>query len=96
MGTVLAVILGLAAGALGFLPLFGGLKLSRKMVGSTTTIGQLGICVIGIMVSFVVLAVAAGVYVAVARPYSLPFVLSEGISLGVVAVSYGFRRMRGL
>ena len=94
MSTALAIILGAIVGVVAFLPLYGGLRLARRAT-STSNLGQLGACLLGLLVSFVLLAAASIVCIAVARPVTLPFVLAEAIALSASAISYGIAKMLG-
>ena len=92
MDTVLAIIIGAAVGVAGFLPLYGGLRLARRATQSSN-LGQLGACLLGLLVSFVLLACASIICIVVARPLTLPFVLSEAIALSVSAICFGIAKM---
>ena len=92
MATALAIIIGAAVGVLGFLPLFGGLRLSRRAT-STSNLGQMGACLLGLLVSFVVLVVACVICAEVARPQTLPFALSAAVALSASAICYGVVKM---
>lgn len=92
MSTVLAAVIGAAVGVLGFLPLYAGLRLARRATKSSN-LGQMGACVLGIGASFIILLVATIVCMAVARPFTLPFVLAEAIALSASAISYGIAKM---
>ena len=92
MQTALAIILGAVWGVVGFLPLFGGLRLSRR-IPADSAFGQMGVCRVGLAVSFLVLLIGVLVCSKVARPLSLPFVLAEAIALSISAVSYGIAKM---
>lgn len=94
MQTFWAVVLGVVAGVVGFLPMFAGLRLSRR-VGSSSVMSQFTPCLVGVVVSFLVLGGAAAVCVSVARPVSLPFVFAEAVTLCVVAIFYGVKKMLG-
>ncbi len=91
METALAIIIGAVMGVIGFLPLFGGLRLSRRVPSSN--LGMLGACLIGLFTSFIILMVAALVCISVARAETLPFVLSEAIALSISAIIYGIVKM---
>lgn len=92
MDTVLAALLGAIMGIVGFLPLWGGLRLARRAT-ATSNLGQLGACLLGLLVSFVLLAAASIICIAVARPLTLPFVLAEAIALAASAIIYGITKM---
>ena len=94
METALAIILGAIVGVVGFLPLYGGLRLARRAT-RTSNLGQMGACLLGLLVSFVLLAAASIICVAVARPLTLPFVLAEAIALAASAICFGVVKLLG-
>ena len=94
MSTALAIILGAMLGAVGFLPLHFALVMRRHAVGATVGIQALT-CLVGIGASFLLMAAVSLVFVKVARPFTLPFMLSEAIALCIVAICYGMAKMRG-
>jgi len=87
-----AVIAGVVAGLLGFLPLFIGLRLTR-LANTSSIVGNMGVLMFGVFVSMAVLIVSAVACIKLARDLTLPFVLAEGISLCVVAIVYGIVKM---
>ena len=94
MSTLLAILIGAVVGVLGFLPLYGGLRLARRAT-ATSNLGQMGACLLGLIASFVLLAAASAICAAVARPQTLPFVLAEAIALSASAICFGIARMLG-
>lgn len=89
---ILAVVLGLVAGVLGFLPLLGGLQLVKRAT-STSNIGQAGGALLGIFGSFVFLAITLVVCIVVARDMIMPFTIAEALALSCVAIVYGVQRL---
>lgn len=85
---VLAIVLGVIVGFLGFLPLFGGLQLVKRTT-STSNLGPAGASLLGVFGSFLVLAAALVVCILVARDMVLPFTLSVVVSLVVSTIGYG-------
>ena len=85
---VLAIVLGAASGILGFLPLYGALRLTRK-VTATSNLGYLGSMLLGVFGSFLVIACTAIACIVAARDLALPFVLAEAIALCVTAIAFG-------
>lgn len=85
---IVAILLGICAGAVGFMPLLGGLLLTKRSrhagVGSS-----MFLLVVGLLVSFAFLVGCAFICVSIDRPNALPFVLAEVIALSVAAISYG-------
>ena len=90
---VIAIVCGVLAGAVGFLPLLVGLRLTRK-VTATGNFGPMAILIISLIVSFAVMFAFAGICIAVARDMAMPFVLSEAVALSVAAIAFGFARLR--
>ena len=86
-----AIILGFLAGALGFLPLFIGLRMTKK-VTETSNFGHMAILMLALLISFVILFATAIVCINVARDLVLYFVLSEAIGLCVVTIGFGIAR----
>jgi len=85
---VLSIVLGLVVGVLGFLPLFAGLKLTKR-VTKTSNLGYLGALLVGMVGSFLVLAVALFACVTLAREVAVPFTWSVAGGLIVSAITYG-------
>lgn len=85
---VTAIVLGALAGFVGFLPLFFGLRMTRR-VTDTSNIGSMGALLLGVLASFVLLFGTAIVCVMVARDLVLPFVLAEVVVLSVAAIGFG-------
>ena len=90
---VLAIVCGALSGAIGFLPLLVGLRLTRR-VTATSNFGYMAILIISLIISFAVMFAFAGICIAVARDLAMPFVLSEAVALSIVAIAFGFARMR--
>lgn len=86
-----AIILGLVAGALGFVPLLIGLRMTKK-VTETSNFGHMAILMLTLLISFVILFVTAIVCINVARDLVLYFVLSEAVGLCVVTIGFGISR----
>lgn len=86
-----AIILGLVAGALGFVPLLIGLRMTKK-VTETSNFGHMAILMLALLISFVILFVTAIVCINVARDLVLYFVLSEAVGLCVVTIGFGISR----
>lgn len=87
-----AIILGLLAGALGFVPLLIGLRMTKK-VTETSNFGHMAILMLALLISFVILFVTAIVCINVARDLVLYFVLSEAVGLCVVTIGFGISRV---
>lgn len=89
---VVAIILGLIVGAVGFLPLIGGANLARKAT-PTSNFGHAGALLLGVFGSFAIIVVPMIVCIAFFRDVAVPMVLAEAAALIVVAVVYGIMRM---
>ena len=92
METALAIILGAVWGVVGFLPLFGALRLSRR-IPADSSFGQMGVCLVGLAISFLVLLIGVLICSKVARPLCLPFALAVAIALSISAICYGAVKM---
>lgn len=90
---IIAVVCGLLAGIVGFVPLLIGLRLTKK-VTSTSNFGHMSILIISLVASFVVMFALAILCVAVARDFAMPFVLSEAVALSITAIAFGIVRSR--
>ena len=86
----LAIVLGVLSGFAGFLPLYAGLRLTRRTVRAGL-VGSMGVLLIGLLVSFVLIFMLAIVCIAIDRALGLPFVVAEVIGLSAVAIGYGIR-----
>ena len=89
---VLAAVLGVVVGACAFLPLIAGMRLARKAT-PTSNIGHAGGLLLGVLGSFVILAVGVVVCIVAARPVAVPFVLGEAGAPVVAAVAFVITRM---
>lgn len=85
---ILAIVLGALSGFVGILPLFFGLRLTRR-VTDTSNLGHMGALMLGVLVSFIVLFATAIICVVLARDLALPFVLAEAAVLIAAAIGYG-------
>ena len=88
----LAIVLGAVSGVVGFLPLFIGLRLTKR-VTATSNFGYMSILIISLIISFALLFAFAIICVTVARDVALPFALAEAVALSVVAIAFGVKRM---
>lgn len=89
---IVAIVLGVAAGVVGFIPLIIGLQLSKK-VTRTSNFGHASILLLAIVASFVLLIVLAMLCVVVARDLAFPFVLAEAIAMSLSATGFGIYRL---
>lgn len=83
-----AIVLGIAIGAGCFVPLVFGMNKAR-MATPTSNFGHAGSLLLGVLASFVLLAVAMVVCVKFFRDLTVPFVLAEAGGLIVAAVAFG-------
>lgn len=91
---VIAIVLGALSGIVGFLPLFAGLRMTRK-VTDTSNLGHLGALLLGVLASFALLFATAIACAVFARDLILPFVFAEVAALVVAAVGFGlYKHMR--
>lgn len=89
---VLAVVIGLIVGFLGFVPLISGRNLARKAT-ATSNLGEAGALLLGVFGSFAILLVPAVICIFVARDMTAPMVLAEAGALAVAAIVYGVARL---
>lgn len=83
-----AIVVGALAGVAGFVPLFAGLRMTRR-VTDTSNLGHAGALLLGVLLSVAVLFVAAIACALLAREFVLPFVLAEVVALSVAAIGFG-------
>ncbi len=87
----LAVLGGVLAGIIGFVPLIVGLRMTKK-VTATSNFGHMSILLLSLLISFVLMFAFAIFCVNLARDVAMPFVLAEAVTLSVVAIVFGVRR----
>ncbi len=88
---VVAVILGLISGAVGFLPLLLGWRLAKNAT-KTSNLGHAGALMMGVLLSFVLIFVFAILCIVFARDVVLPYVLGEVGALCVCAAIFGITK----
>ncbi len=91
---VVAIVLGALAGVVGFLPLVRSIDLAKNAT-PTSNLGHAGALLLGVLVSFVILAVAVVVCIVVARDLTVAFALAEAGALIVSAIVFGASRLVG-
>ena len=84
-------MIGAIVGIASFAPLVFGMELARKAT-PTSNFGHAGALLLGVLGSFVILAVAVVACIAFFRDLVLPFVLAEVASLTVAAIVFGVSR----
>ena len=87
-----AIVAGALVGVAGFYPLVFGMNKAR-MATPTSNLGHAGALLLGVLLSFLVLAVAVVICIAAFRDYVLPFVLAEVGALIVAAIAFGVSKM---
>ena len=87
-----AVLVGALVGIAAFAPLVFGMNLARKAT-PTSNFGHAGSLLLGVLGSFVLLAVSVVVCIALFREFTFWFVLAEAGALFVAAVVFGVSRM---
>ena len=89
---VAAIALGIVVGAISFVPFIVGLH-KAKHVTRTSNFGHAAILLLSLLVSVIILFGATLVCIFTARDVILQFTLAEVITLVVVAIAFGVRRM---
>ena len=87
-----AVLAGIVVGAAAFAPLVYGMNLARRAT-ATSNFGYAGALLLGVLGSFVLLAVAVVICIVFFRDLVFSFVLAEVIALTVAAIMFGVSRM---
>ena len=87
-----AALVGALIGLVAFTPLVFGMNLARKTT-LTSSFGYANSLLLGVLMSFVILAVSMVVCIAFFREYVFPTVLAEAAALFVAAVVFGVSRM---
>lgn len=85
---ILAIVIGVAIGIGCFVPLVFGMNKAR-VATATSSLGQAGALLLGVLVSFVMLGASFVVCALLARASVLPFVLGEVGGLCVSAIAFG-------
>ncbi len=83
-----AIVLGALAGIGGFIPLAWSLRLARR-VTDTSNLSHAGSLLLGVLISVIVIFVAAILCIVFARDLVLPFVIAEVLALSVAAIAFG-------
>jgi hypothetical protein len=85
---LVAVVLGVVVGAGCFAPLVFGMNKAR-MATPTSNLGHAGSLLLGVLLSFAVLALATVACVMLARDYAVPFTVAEAGGLIAATVAFG-------
>ena len=83
-----AIVVGIVVGVGCFAPLIFGMNKAR-MATPTSNFGHAGSLLLGVLISFVVLAVATVVCVKFFRDLTVPFAMAEAGGLIVAAIVFG-------
>ncbi|MDR0513987.1 MAG: hypothetical protein LBG81_02325 [Coriobacteriaceae bacterium] len=89
---VVAIVLGVLSGFAGFAPLLLGTRLARRAT-ATSALGEAGALLLGVLISFLLLAAILFLCVFLARDMVLPFALSLVGGLIASAIGYGVYRL---
>lgn len=87
MSSTVAIILGILAGALGFVPIFAAIRISRRST-STSVLSAAACGLLGSLVSLVVVVVELLLCSQLAHDALLPFGVAELVALIVVTSTY--------
>lgn len=85
---VLAILLGIVSGIVGFIPLAVALA-ATKHNPQTGNFAPMAKLLLGLLASFAILVICAILFIAFDKPSGLPFALSEALALSVSAIAYG-------
>lgn len=85
---VIAVLLGVIAGFLAFVPLIFGLRMT-KHVTATSNFSHASILLLCILASIAILGIAVFACIVLAQEVILPFVIAEAIALSITAIGFG-------
>ena len=89
---VLAIVLGIVVGVVGFLPLVGALHVTRLTNAGNNLISMTTL-MLGLAVSLMVLVIPLAIVLFNMRDLAIPFVLAEAIALVVTAIVYGVYKL---
>ena len=84
----IAILIGILIGIVGFLPLLGVLKISKKIVATRTGLNA-AVMIFSILISLAILIVSMLIFNDLNHSNILPFVLSAAITLIITAIGFG-------
>lgn len=84
----IAILIGILIGIVGFLPLLGALKISKKIVATRTGLNA-AVMIFSILISLAILIVSMLIFNDLNHSNILPFVLSAAITLIITAIGFG-------
>ena len=88
---VVAAVIGVIVGIAGFAPLIFGMNKARS-AGPASNLGHAGALMLGVLLSFVILAVAIVVCVKLFHDSVVPFALGAACGLILAAVAFGISK----
>lgn len=84
----IAILIGILIGIVGFLPLLGALKISKRIVATRTGLNA-AVMIFSILISLAIMIVSMLIFNDLNHSNILPFVLSAAITLIVTAIGFG-------
>lgn len=84
----IAILIGILIGIVGFLPLLGALKISKKIVATRTGLNA-AVMIFSILISLAIMIVSMLIFNDLNHSNILPFVLSVAITLIITAIGFG-------
>lgn len=84
----IAILIGILIGIVGFLPLLGALKISKKIVATRTGLNA-AVMIFSILISLAILIVSMLIFNDLNHSNIWPFVLSAAITLIITAIGFG-------
>lgn len=84
----IAILIGILIGIVGFLPLLGALKISKKIVATRTGLNA-AVMIFSILISLAIMIVSMLIFNELNHSNILPFVLSAAITLIITAIGFG-------
>lgn len=84
----IAILIGILIGIVGFLPLLGALKISKKIVATRTGLNA-AVMIFSILLSLAIMIVSVLIFNDLNHSNILPFVLSAAITLIITAIGFG-------
>lgn len=84
----IAILIGILIGIVGFLPLLGALKISKKIVATRTGLNA-AVMIFSILISLAIMIVSMLIFNDLNHLNILPFVLSAAITLIITAIGFG-------
>ncbi|WP_165061268.1 MULTISPECIES: hypothetical protein [unclassified Adlercreutzia] len=89
---VLAILLGVLAGLVGFVPLVIGLKLTKRTTHGGTAASMI-VLMLGLVVSFALLFAFAALFFGYDHDRGIAFLLAEVLALSAAAIGFALWQM---